>query len=99
MINVVDYINTVLNKKKWTRRRLCDEINKIEQHAGVKERTTYQNITNYLNGYHNIRPKWLVKVELALELPYDTLVNMVKQPISYDGKKELEEVKRKFRND
>ena len=94
MLNVTDYIKILLKKKKWTRARLCQEINKIEEKLGER-RTTQQNITNYLNGYHNIRPKWLVKVEKALSLPMGTLVNMVEPPATKEAKKELKELMKK----
>lgn len=87
----------ILKKKNWSRRRLCKEINIIEENIGLKERTTPQNITNYLNGYHQMTPRWLVKVEVALGLPYDTLVNMVEQPKTHEGMKALEEFKEKIR--
>ena len=48
MINVNEYIKLVLSKKKWSNRRLCKEINRIEEKLG-DSRTSYQNITNYLN--------------------------------------------------
>ena len=96
MINVVDYIKLVLKKKKWSNRRLCKEINKVESKLG-DARTSYQNITNYFNGYHNMRPKWLVKVEKALGLEQGTLVNMVSPPDSKEGKKELKELMQKVR--
>ena len=57
MINVNEYIELVLKKKKWTRAKLVEEINKIEEKLG-NVRTSKQNITNYLNGTHEIRPKW-----------------------------------------
>lgn len=96
MINVNEYIKLVLSKKKWSNRRLCKEINRIEEKLG-DSRTSYQNITNYLNGSHNMRPKWLVKVEKALNLEQGTLVNMVMPPDSKEGKKELKELMRKVR--
>lgn len=97
MFNVVDYINSVLKKKNWTRRRLCKEINKIEELIGDRK-TRVQNVTNYLNGYHSIGPKWLVKVEKALNLKEDTLVSMVESPKTRVGIKELKEAKEKVRN-
>lgn len=96
MISAKDYIKLILQKKKWTNRKLCQELNKLELQLGDK-RTTVQNITNYLNGYHDIRPKWLAKVEVALELEQGTLVNMVTPPNSKDGKKELEAIMKKVR--
>lgn len=97
MINVTDYINVILKQKGWTRAKLCKEINKIEDDIGDRH-TRVQNITNYLNGYHSMRPKWLVKVEKALDLEPDVLVSMVEMPKSKNGLKELENVKRKVRN-
>lgn len=96
MINVSDYIKIILQKKKWTRSKLLKEINKIEEQLG-DARTTKQNISNYLNGSHDIRPKWLVKVEKALNLPFGTLVSMVSSPTTKEGKKELNEIIRKVR--
>ncbi len=94
MLNVTDYIKMLLKKKKWTNTRLCQEINKIEELLG-DSRTTNQNITNYLNGYHSIRPKWLVKVEKALNLPQGFLVNMVEQPATKEAKRELKDLMKK----
>ena len=98
MLSVIDYINIIMKRKKITRTELCKKINIIEDNAGLGERTTIQNITNYLNGYHNIRPKWLVKVEMALDLPSDTLIKMVEKPKTKNGMKELENIKSKLRN-
>ena len=45
MINVSDYIQMILHKKKWTNAKLCQELNKIEEQLG-ESRTTPQNISN-----------------------------------------------------
>lgn len=81
----------MLRKKKWTNNKLCDELNKIEAHIGEK-RTTKQNISNYFHGQWSFGPKVLIKYEKALGLPQWTLVSMVKQPTSKEGKKELKEL-------
>lgn len=94
MLNVSDYIKLVLKKKKWTNVKLCQELNKIETYLG-DSKTTPQNITNYLNGYHDIRPKWLVKVEKALQLEQGTLINMVALPTTKEAQKELKEIIKK----
>lgn len=96
MLGVSDYIKLILKKKKWSNNKFCQELNKIESKIG-HSRTTPQNITNYLNGYHSIRPKWLAKVEVALDLEQGTLINMVAQPNSNEGKKELKEIIKKVR--
>lgn len=94
MINVSDYIKLILKKKKWTNTKLCQELNKIEAQLG-DSRTSPQNITNYLNGLYDIRPKWLVKVEKALNLQPGLLISMVAPPSSKEGQKELEEIIKK----
>ena len=96
MINVANYIAMLLEKKKWTRLKLCDEINKIEKELG-ESRTTPQNITNYLNGNWAFRPKILVKWEKALGLKEGTLYKMVMPPLSKEGKEELKETIEKIR--
>lgn len=96
MLNINEYIKLILKKKKWTKQRLCDEINKIEAKLGDK-RTSRQNISNYLNGYWEFGPKTAVKYEKALGLKENTLLNMVSLPKSNVGKKELQEIIRKIR--
>lgn len=100
MMNIRDYINLVLMKKKMTRTAFCKEINKIEEKLGEKK-STNQNITNYLNGTddkHNIGYKMALKMEKALNLPDDTLINMVKNPLTPDVAKDFDRLKKKVRN-
>lgn len=96
MINVADYISMLLEKKGWTKVKLCDEINKIEKELGER-RTDRQNITNYLNGTFAFRPKVLAKWEKALGLKEGTLVNMVMPPITKEAQEELKETINKLR--
>ena len=97
MIDVIEFINNIMKKEKISRTELCKRINDIEEKANLKRRTTIQNVTNYLNGYHNIRPKWLVKVEIALSLPPNLLVDMVEKPKTRIGREELEKIKEVLR--
>lgn len=94
MINVSDYIQMILHKKKWTNAKLCQELNKIEEQLG-ESRTTPQNISNYLHGQWPFRSKILVKYEKALGLQPNTLVSMVAPPTTKDGQKELKEIIKK----
>lgn len=99
MMNIREYIELVLSKKKLTRREFCDRINKIEEKLGEKK-SNYQNITNYLNGTddkHNIGYKMALKMEKALDLPNDTLINMVKSPMTPDVIKDFNKLKEKVR--
>lgn len=100
MLNIREYIELVLSKKKMTRKQFCDEINKIEDKLGEKK-TNYQNITNYLSGStdtHNVGYKMALKMEKALDLPNDTLVNMVKLPLTDEAKRDFNKLKEKVRN-
>lgn len=100
MLNINEYIELVLTKKKMTRRDFCKEINKIEDKLGEKK-TNFQNITNYLSGNtdtHNIGYKMALKMEKALGLPNDTLVNMVKLPLTDEAKRDFNKLKEKVRN-
>ena len=97
MITVNDYIKQILKKKQWTLHKFAIEINKVKKESGINSITTKQNISNYLNGLHDMRPKHLVIWEKALGLKDDTLVNMVELPKSKNGIKELNEIKRKVR--
>lgn len=90
MINVTDYILMILSKKKWTKRRLCDELNEIEIKIGDKK-TSITNLDNFFNGTWAFRPKFLAKIELALGVKKGILLNMVAPPITDEGKKELRE--------
>lgn len=94
MINVSDYIQMILHKKKWTNAKLCQELNKIEEQLG-ESRTTPQNISNYFHGQWSFRPKVLVKYEKALGLQPTTLVSMVAPPTTKEGQKELKEIIKK----
>ena len=99
MMNIREYIELVLSKKKLTRREFCDRINKIEEKLGEKK-TNPNNITNYLNGTddkHNIGYKMALKMEKALDLPNDTLINMVKMPLTSDAVKDFNKLKEKVR--
>lgn len=100
MLNIREYIILVLHKKKMTRADFCKKINKIEDKLGEKK-STNQNITNYLNGTddkHNIGYKMALKMEKALDLPDDTLINMVKSPMTPDVIKDFNNMKKKVRS-
>lgn len=100
MMNIRDYVIMVLEKKKMTRVEFTRRINKIEEKLGEKK-TTNQNITNYLNGTddkHNIGYKMALKMEKALDLPNDTLIKMVKSPLTPDIVKDFDRLKKKVRN-
>ena len=100
MISIREYIVLILDKKKMTRRDFTEKINKIEEKLGDKK-TSYQNITNYLSesdDKHNIGYKMALKMEKALDLPNDTLINMVKLPLTDEAERDFNNLKKKVRN-
>lgn len=99
MISLIEYINLVLTKKGITRAEFAKRINEVEEKIG-DTKTSSQNITNYLNntdGLHNIGWKMALKMEKALELPDDTLLKMVKDPVTAGSKRDFNNMKRKVR--
>lgn len=100
MITLNEYIRTILKKKGWTLKQFADEINHIKEGANLKGKISPQNICNFLNQVddkHILRPKQLCIWEVALDLPYDSLCNMVAPPKTKEAKKELEELKKRVR--
>ena len=98
MISVKEIIKKILKKKGWTLTKFAEEINIIREKAGLKGKTTKQNIWNCLNDKKkNIRYTTLVIWEKALKLPEDSLCQMVRQPVGSKAKKNLDEIKKRVR--
>lgn len=97
MIDVREYLMLIMKKKHLTQADVVKRMNIIEKEHGEKQ-THLQNLNEYLREGLPFRPKYLVKLEVALDLPYGTLVNMVAPPLSREGKKELERWKGIYRN-
>ena len=98
MLNVSEYIQLILKKKKWTLQQFANEINKVKQKVGIESITTRQNINNFLkqvDNQHILRPKQLCVWEKALGLQPYTLISMVAPPSSKEGQKELKELMKK----
>jgi len=96
MIGIAEYVDLILKKRKMTRTEFTKRINEVEEKLG-DSRTSVMNITNYLNGYHAIRPKAVAKWEVALGLEEGTLLRMVSDPLSSGGEKEYRELLKKLR--
>lgn len=96
MLNVNDYVKLILQKKKWNNTEFCNRLNELETKLGDKK-THPQNMSAYLNGIWPLRPKLLVKWEYVLGLKENTLVSMVSEPLSKEGKKELKETIEKIK--
>lgn len=77
---------------------LVKAINKVEEQSGVKERIVAQNVTNYLNGYHNWSYDFTRKVEVALELEDKTLLNLLPKPKGESQKRIYKEAFKKWKS-
>ena len=88
MISVGTYLRNELNKRNMTQRDLAREMERI----GFKG-VHYQHIGNLINGTDTkIRYGLARKIEIALDLPEFTLINMVGRP-SETKIKQLKEIK------
>lgn len=96
MMNISEYVDLILRKKKMSRTDFAKRINRIEEKLG-DSRTTVTNITNYLNGYHSIGRRAAARWEVALDLEEGTLLRMVSDPSSREGDKDFKEYMKKLR--
>lgn len=96
MMNVIDYVNLILKKKKMTKTEFCKRLNKIEEQLGIKK-TYLENLAYWLNDSTSIKPITLLKWEKALDLTEGTLVSMVSLPKSKESLKEIKKMKEKLR--
>ena len=97
MLSIEDYIKIILKKKKMTSMDLVRKINKVEEKAGIEERTKKQNLSNYLNGYHSWGYEFVRKVEVALELEDGFLMRMLGKPKTKESKKRYVEILNKYK--
>lgn len=75
------YIKLILQKKNMTQQQLADKLNLPKQ-----------NISNMINGSKQVGPYSARKIEIALDLPKYSLVELIGFPTTDKGKKELEEL-------
>lgn len=75
------YIKLILQKKNMTQQQLADKL-----------QVPKQNVSNIINGSIQIGSVRARKIEIALDLPKYSLVELVGFPTTDKGKKELEEL-------
>lgn len=99
MISVEDFVLKILDKKGWNLTKFTEEINKVKKKAGIKGKTTIQNVNNYLKDKNKpLGFKTLIVWEKALGLKDDSLCKMVTQPATLETKRKTEEYKKRVRN-
>lgn len=80
-----------------TQMDLVRAINTLEAQSGNNKRTSKQNLTNYLNGQHNWEYEFTRKVEVALNIKDNLLINMLPKPKSKFEKDKYNEVMKKWK--
>lgn len=90
-MQIGQYIKLILQKKNMTQQDLVNKLNEL--HFSAKGGTiTKHNISNILNGVVPLHYTMARRIEIALELPKYSLVEIVGFPTTELGKKELEEI-------
>ena len=74
MLLVNDIIRKQLKKRKMSQQDLVDRINKLEISEG---KVSIQNVNNMLNNPNEIRPVLVKKIEIALNMPKDSLMALL----------------------
>ncbi len=96
-MNVSTFVKMILKKKQMTNMDLVRAINQVEEVSGSKERTSKQNVTNYLNDYFNWGYSFTRKVEVALNLDDECLLSLLPKPKGKKQKKIYEESLNKWK--
>lgn len=90
-MQIGQYIKLILQKKNMTQQDLVNRLNEL--HLSAKGGTiTKHNISNILNGNLLLNYTMARRIEIALELPKYSLVEIVGFPTTEFGKKELENI-------
>ena len=100
MLDVKSYIQLVLKKKKLTYEEFCRRINLVKAFLGDKGIVRPSNISEILHKPRGLDEKTLLIMEVALELPMDSLTKLNKEGVEPSIKlrnKKLREVLRNAR--
>lgn len=85
------YIKLILQKKGWTYQQLADRLS--EPDLAVKGRVVSKHrIGNIVIGAEGISPRTARRIEIALDLPKYSLVEIVGFPTNDRDKRKLEEL-------
>ena len=90
-MQIGEYIKLILEKKNITQQELVNRLNKINLNINGGKFTRFY-ISNCLAGTRTVTPATARLIELALELPKYSVVNLVGFPTTKSGQKELENI-------
>lgn len=76
MINVGEYVKILLKKRNMTQMDLLRKMNELKLGKDGKE-LNKQHLNNFINGTSDVTSIWAKRIEIALDLPKDSLVNMI----------------------
>lgn len=91
-MHIGTYIKLILTKKNLTQQYLVDRLNElglVERNEIVRKHT----ISDIVNGKQTISPFMARKIEIALDLPKYSMVNLIGFPKTEEGMKKLEGIK------
>lgn len=94
-MHIGTYIKLILIKKNMTQQALVDRLNElglVKENATVRKHT----ISDIINGKIGMSPYMARRIEIALDVPKYSIVNIVGMPKTETGMKKLEGIKGKI---
>lgn len=93
-MNIGTYIKLILTKKNMTQQDLVNRLNDLGL-ADNNEVVRKHTISDIVNGRLTISPFMARKIEIALDMPKYSIVNIIGLPKTKVGMKKLEELEGK----
>lgn len=94
-MHIGTYIKLILIKKNMTQQALVDRLNElglVKENESVRKHT----ISDIINGKLTISPFMARRLEIALDMPKYSIVNLIGLPKTEIGIKKLEEIEGKI---
>lgn len=91
-IMVTEIIRKQIRIRHYTLQDVCDKINALDLGGG---KVSPQNISNMLNSDDTISPILVKKIEVALNLPSNSLVGIMPEFMSERTRERVEEIERR----
>lgn len=94
-MHIGTYIKLILIKKNMTQQDLVNRLNELGL-ADHNEIVRKHTISDIVNGKLTISPSMARKIEIALDVPKYSIVNIIGLPKTKESKKRLEEIEGKI---
>ena len=92
-MHIGTYIKLILIKKNMTQQALVDRLNElglVKENESVRKHT----ISDIINGKLGISPYMARRIEIALDVPKNSIVKLVGLPKTEGGMKKLEQIEK-----